>query len=99
LAADSADPVEDYKTVKQELKLYNPELVKKDEYIILTKTDEVTPEDLKKKISALKKLKKEIVPISIYDDNSLEAVKVILNKIQDSKIASKTKEEEAKREK
>lgn len=87
LAANSEDPVADYKVVKAELKKHNPGLLKKEEYVILTKTDEVSPLELKKKISAAKKLKKEVLPISIYDDESLKPVKALLNRIKDEKTA------------
>jgi GTPase involved in cell partitioning and DNA repair len=72
--------------VKNELKAYNPELAKKDEYLFLTKTDMVTPAEVKKKITILKKLNKNITPFSILDEESLKKVKEILNKIKDEKI-------------
>ncbi len=60
-------------------------LVKKPEHVFLSKSDMIPMADLKKKISALKKLSKHVTPISVYDWESLEKVKKILNKIQGKK--------------
>ncbi len=86
VSAESADPMADYKTVREELKNYNPLLLEKPEYIFLSKTDAVSAETAEKIISEFKKENKEIIPISIADDKTMEEVKKILNKI----IADKT---------
>ncbi|MDO8514018.1 MAG: GTPase ObgE [bacterium] len=83
--AESDDVVRDYKVIRNELQTYNPELTKKIEHILLTKTDAVPPEELKEKIAALKKAKLKPLPISILEPASLEEVKKILNKIKDEK--------------
>lgn len=85
VSAESEHPMEDYKTVRNELKKYNAALIKKKEYMFLAKTDTVDEKELKKKINTLKKLKLSPIPISIYDDKSLEKVKKILNEIQREK--------------
>lgn len=85
ISVESENPANDYKTVKNELKKYNPELVKKDEYLFLTKTDMFSPAEIKKKIAILKKLNKTAAPISILDEESLKRVKEILNKIKEEK--------------
>jgi len=88
ISAESENPAEDYKTIKKELEKYNKKLVKKTEYIFLSKSDTVQAKEIKKKISALKKLRKNIlpIPISVYDWESLEKVKEILNKIKSEKL-------------
>lgn len=82
----SASPVEDYKTVRKELGEYNPALLEKVEYVFLSKSDEVDA----KKITAIKKdfkkLKKDVVVISIVDEASMKEVKKILQTL----IAEKT---------
>lgn len=89
ISAESENPAEDYRVVKNELKKYNAALAKKQEYLFLTKTDLVKPGELKKKTFALKKLNPTIMLISIYDWDSLEKVKEILNKIKKEKISEK----------
>ncbi len=85
VSVESDDPVRDYKIVRAELESFNPELTKKEENIFLTKSDSATPEQLKKFVSAFKKLKKVATPISILDTASIEEVKKILNSMKDKK--------------
>ena len=85
ISAESENPVKDYKTVKKELETYSKELVKKIEYVFLSKSDTISAEEIKKKIIALKKIHKNAFPISIYAWDSLEKVKNILNKIKSKK--------------
>ena len=83
--AESDDVVRDYKVIRKELETYNPELTKKTEHVFLTKTDSVTPKEVKEKIAALKKAGLKALPLSVLEPDSLEAVKKILNKIKDEK--------------
>jgi GTPase len=85
VAADSEDPVADYKAIQKELGEFNPELLKKPEYVIVSKSDERSEKEIKEIIKKLKKENSEIVALSLYDDNSIEDVKKILNKIKDKK--------------
>ncbi len=78
IAADSEDVLKDYKTIKDELSAFSPEFLSKKEIILLTKTDLVDPKVVKDKMKELKKLKREILPISIHDWDSVENLKNIL---------------------
>ncbi|MFA5087167.1 MAG: GTPase ObgE [Candidatus Paceibacterota bacterium] len=82
ISAESEDFKKDYETIQKELEDYNPELLEKMEYIFIAKSDLVPAEILKEK---MKKFKKKAVPISIYDYDSVEKVKDILNKIMKEK--------------
>ena len=93
VSAESENPAKDYKTIRKELGLYNKKLLKKKEYLFLSKSDLVGKEVLKKRISALKKLKRSPTPISVYDWDSLEKVKIILNEvIKEKKVKKETKD-------
>jgi len=85
ISAESESPVKDYKTIKKELETYSKELIKKTEYVFLSKSDMVEPEDLKKKITKIKKINKNVFPVSIHDWESLNKVKKILNEIKAKK--------------
>jgi len=87
ISAESENINKDYKTIKKELAKYNKELAKKNEYVFLSKSDMLPAKELKKKIISLKKIAKFVYPISIYDWDSLEKVKKILEKIQSKKLA------------
>ncbi len=89
VSAESADPVKDYKVIRKELSAYSKELLEKKEYVFLSKSDIVSADELKKKIATLKKLNSPVTPISIYDPDSIEKVKEILNKIIEKKYVKK----------
>ncbi len=78
ISAESEDPVSDYQIVRNELGSFNPKLLEKEEIILLTKSDLVEKSDLGKKMKALKKLKREVLPVSIHDYDSLEDLKKLL---------------------
>ena len=82
----SEDPLKDYEVSRNELGEHNKELLNKEEYIFLSKTDLIDQKRIKELVSLFKKKKKEVIPISIIDDNSMEEVKKILNKIMDQKL-------------
>lgn len=85
ISAESPDPRKDYKIIKKELGLYNGELLKKQEYLFLTKSDQLPPKELKVKLSVLKGINPKAIAISILDDESVDEVKEILNKIKAEK--------------
>lgn len=85
ISAESESPVTDYRTIRKELGAYSKALLKKPERIFLSKTDAVTPADLKKKMTALKKIDPGAVAVSILDDESIAQVKKILNQIEREK--------------
>ena len=85
ISAESEDPTKDYKVVRKELEKYKKELAVKEEYLFLSKYDVLIEKDLKKQIAALKKLNKNVIALSVYDEESLKKVKAILNKVKDAK--------------
>ncbi len=79
IAGDSEDPAEDYKIIRKELGKHNKALLEKPEYLFISKKDLVSEDRLREIEKDLKKMKKKIIPISIYDWDSIELVKKILN--------------------
>ena len=75
ISAESEDPMQEYETITHELKEYNPNLLNKQEIIIITKSDTVEKEKLEKIINTFAKLEKEILTVSIYDYDSIENLK------------------------
>lgn len=86
ISCEIDNPVEAYKTITTELVQYKKIMARHPQYIILTKTDMVSPERVREKIAELKKTKKTIIPISAYDDTSLVELKKILNVLENEKI-------------
>lgn len=81
ISAESDNPTKDYQVIRNELGVYNKKLLEKPEYIFLTKTDLFDKKEITKKVNQLKKINKEIIPISIIDDESVKKVEVILRKV------------------
>jgi GTP-binding protein len=82
ISAESEDFKKDYLTIRKELEDYNKDMLDKEEYVFITKTDMVDKDVLKEK---MKKWRKKVIPISIYDYDSIEKVKEILNEIMKKK--------------
>lgn len=85
LAADSEDITADYNTIKKELGAFNDTLLEKPEYILVSRSDMVTPEALKEKLKQAKKINKNAMPISIHNWDQIQKVKEILNEIEKEK--------------
>jgi len=85
VSSESQDPEKDYETIRKELGSYSKELLKKPEYVFLSKSDLATKEELKEKLAALKKIDSKAIAISIIDDGSIKKVEKILNAIKAEK--------------
>ncbi len=85
VSADSENPLEDYKIIRAELGEFNLKLLKKPEWIIVSKSDERTPKEIEKIVNILKKENKQIEALSLLDDDSIVRIKKLLNKIKDNK--------------
>lgn len=74
---DASQPsvYETYKTVRGEFEEYDKRLLEKQEIILLTKVDLTDPAFLKKQTAELKKTKRKIIHVSIYQPESLTALK------------------------
>jgi len=81
ISAESAKPAKDYQVVRNELATYNKELLAKPEYVFLSKSDLLSKKELKEKLKVLKPTDKEIIPISIIDNESIKQVEKILRDI------------------
>ncbi|KKU79349.1 MAG: GTPase obg [Parcubacteria group bacterium GW2011_GWA2_47_7] len=72
ISLENEDVMASYKTIRKELESHSEERTKKDEIIILTKTDIVDEATVKEAIKKLSKLKRPIFTMSIYDDASIK---------------------------
>ncbi|MBI3985135.1 MAG: GTPase ObgE [Candidatus Levybacteria bacterium] len=79
----SNDPYKDYETIRLELKSFTETLLSKKEIILITKSDLISTENVKKFVSLFKKKGKEVLPVSIYDDNSLKLLKEKIRELID----------------
>ncbi len=80
VSSESEDILRDYEIVRDELKNFDPKMLKKKEIVVLTKADILSGEDLKRKLANLKKLSPKAMALSIYDLDSLEKLISLLGK-------------------
>ncbi len=81
ISFEQEDMMQAYKNIRKELESYDADLAKKDEVIILTKTDMTTPEVVEKTLKEFKKMNKNTFVLSVYDDASVKEVSDGLVKI------------------
>lgn len=72
VSAEEGEPLRTYEIVRKELMLYNEDVAKKPETILLTKVDTLSPREVEEKIGELKKAGKPVLPVSILDDNLIK---------------------------
>lgn len=87
ISADSENPVSDYKTIRKELGKFNPHLLEKKEFVIVSRADEKSSKEVEKIIKKLKKLNENVFSLSLLDEESLKNIKSLLNKIRDEKMS------------
>ena len=75
----SEDLIKDYETVRNELSLYNKSLLEKQEIVLLTKSDLIDKEEISNKLKIIKKKCKTSYTMSIYNENSLNNLKKLLD--------------------
>lgn len=78
ISLESENPQKDYEIIRKELSDYDPEMLKKKEIIVFTKSDLFTPKEIAKKVADFSKINKDIEVISIHDWDSLQNIKVKL---------------------
>lgn len=81
LSLENENLEESYKTIRRELDAFDKDLGKKEEVVVLTKTDMVSKEILTKAKKKISKLNKRVFDVSILDDESIKKLKDDLIKI------------------
>lgn len=81
ISLENEDIPATYEIVRNELKKYSKELMEKEEVIILTKTDMVTIDDLKKKVKLAQTFSKNVFSASILDDESIKKLSEEITKL------------------
>lgn len=72
VAANAENYLHDYAAIRKELGAYDPVLGEKPEIILITKSDMVSPGELKKMATVLKQKNKQVMNVSVIDDKSLQ---------------------------
>ncbi len=83
VAGDSEDLIKDYKTIRRELEKHSKNLLDKKEIILIGKSDLIKENDFGKIRNKFKNtIKKEVLFISIYDFDSIEEIRRILDDLK-----------------
>lgn len=80
ISAEQEDVVTQYNLIRKEL-ASTPELLDKKEVILLSKADMVAHDDLVKKKKELESFGKEVLEVTVYDDNSIKNFQERLSRI------------------
>ncbi len=80
VSLENENPVEAYKTIRNELEKYSSDLTDKKEIIILTKTDVVDEKRVKEVMKEMKKISKLVFSVSLFDDEQVKALQDVLIK-------------------
>jgi len=78
ISSESDDIESDYETVMTEMKKFNPELLKKQQIILLTKSDLIDEKTQIQRLNKLKKTKLKVYPISIYNPSQFQVLKKMI---------------------
>ncbi len=82
IAADSKDALADYKTIRNELKTYKPELAEKLEYVCITKIDLISKEALSRLRALLAQENSKIIAASIFDMEAIDGFRKFLEELR-----------------
>jgi GTP-binding protein len=77
----SAEPEQNYQTIRAELESFNSLLTQKNEVILLTKIDLVDKDTIKKIKKSLEKFNPNVMTCSVLDDKQVEQVKKFIHSL------------------
>lgn len=80
ISAESDDYRKEYEVVREELGRFNPELLKKDEIVLITKADLVSEADISQRLETAGFNEKEVHKVSIIDDALLHSLREVLRR-------------------
>ncbi len=78
---ENPEPMKSYTVIREELKKFDPAMLEKPEYILLTKTDLVQKQALNETIKIFSKLGKTVFTCSVYEPASIDTLKASLEHI------------------
>jgi len=72
------NPFETYTMLRNECEMYNSALLEKPKMILLTKIDLISKKELREKEKIFIKKKEKVVPVSIYEENTIATLQKLL---------------------
>ncbi len=82
--ADESDPVENYRKIRRELELYNPDLAKKPEFLVLSKAELTGSSEARERLAA--QTDREVLAISAVTGQGLsQLVRAVAERLEEEK--------------
>jgi len=81
ISAKAKNPAKDYKVIRKELEKYNPELLKRKEYVFLSQCDLADDKKVIKGITSLEKLGLNVLELSIEKKETIKEVERVLRDV------------------
>ena len=90
ISLENEDVVAAYNTLRKELEQYDPELLNKNEIVLLTKADLIEEDAfLEAVVRKMRKIVRDVLVLSLYDDKAVQVVRDTLIKAVDAEKGSK----------
>ncbi len=89
ISAQSDNSEKDYRIIRNELEIYNPELLNRKEYVFLSQCDLVDEKKIKKNIKSLEKMGLEVRRLSVEDNENIKEVEKVLREVIENKKVGK----------
>ncbi|QQS61619.1 MAG: GTPase ObgE [Candidatus Moraniibacteriota bacterium] len=90
--ATSEHPLLDYKNIRKELGIYNPTLLEKPEWVLVSRSDEQTIEEVKKVVRSLKRKNPRVLICSILEDGAMGDIRKLISSIAEEYTKEKKEE-------
>lgn len=81
ISCESDDPLRDWQVIRNELGAYNPALLTKHEYVLLTKSDIADSVTIKRLVQQFKTKGIKAFPFSIHDAKAIASLEVVFRKL------------------
>ena len=79
VSLENEDPLNVYNVIRSELKAFDPELLKKEEVVVLTKTDVVSDKSkIEKIVEEFRKITPRVTALTLLDDTQIKLFKDFL---------------------
>ncbi len=88
VSAENEDVAKTYTTIREELGKFDPELLKREEVLVLSKIDTIDAKEVKTKLKELEKISKNknVLTLSLYEDETIKQFgDSLVKKLEDSK--------------
>jgi GTP-binding protein len=81
ISSESPDPISDWRIIRTELGAYNPALLNKKEFVLLTKTDLANATTIEQVVAQFANIGVRALPFSIHDEAAIASLETIFREL------------------